>query len=320
MQKYTTVNAYLGVFTCWIIIGSVKGWGQRKVIVVWGFLRPHLKTTHGCYRTNKFFSPNRALFSVNADYFGPGTPMQLLKCDQIKIRWNLLRTSDYANFNDVEWLIYTKKCFAYSDCAGSYQESVKREQSIVEVQARCRFWPKCAQRTNLHQKIVPEKLQQAQKSLANTTVTPFWVGGANKFQGKQSNVPFVLHPQGIQFVKHLSKLDVRTKQLAEVAVYFKRFDEAEQLYHKMDRPDLAIEMRMRLGACDANNMLKSGLCHMDYASECCVIAAWKCHEVRHSLIGEIDLRGGVFTCVFCQFVQKHDIPDYIPTSAFTCSA
>uniref|UniRef100_A0A7S3VHU1 Anaphase-promoting complex subunit 4 WD40 domain-containing protein n=1 Tax=Dunaliella tertiolecta TaxID=3047 RepID=A0A7S3VHU1_DUNTE len=53
--------------------------------------------------------------------------------------------------------------------------------------------------------------------------------------------------QGIQFVKHLSKLDVRTKQLAEVAVYFKRFDEAEQLYHKMDRPDLAIEMRMRLG-------------------------------------------------------------------------
>jgi len=26
-----------------------------------------------------------------------------------------------------------------------------------------------------------------------------------------------------------------------------RFDEAEQLYHKMDRPDLAIDMRMRLG-------------------------------------------------------------------------
>jgi WD repeat-containing protein 35 len=36
-------------------------------------------------------------------------------------------------------------------------------------------------------------------------------------------------------------------QRAEVAVYFKRFDEAEQLYFKMDRPDLAVDMRMRLG-------------------------------------------------------------------------
>mmetsp|Transcript_8336 Transcript_8336/g.17822 ORF Transcript_8336/g.17822 Transcript_8336/m.17822 type:complete len:1276 (-) Transcript_8336:992-4819(-) len=53
--------------------------------------------------------------------------------------------------------------------------------------------------------------------------------------------------QGIQFVKHLQKLDDKAKQRAEVAVYFKRFDEAEQLYHKMDRPDLAIDMRMRLG-------------------------------------------------------------------------
>lgn len=50
-------------------------------------------------------------------------------------------------------------------------------------------------------------------------------------------------------MKHLSRLDVKAKQLAEVAVYFKRFDEAEQLYHKMDRPDLAIDMRMRLGGC-----------------------------------------------------------------------
>lgn len=31
-------------------------------------------------------------------------------------------------------------------------------------------------------------------------------------------------------------------------MYFKRFDEAETLYHKMDRPDLAIDMRMRWGA------------------------------------------------------------------------
>eukprot|EP00798_Chlamydomonas_sp_ICE-L_P009063 gene9063-16189_t len=52
--------------------------------------------------------------------------------------------------------------------------------------------------------------------------------------------------QGIQFVKHLQKLDDRAKQRAEVAVYFKRFDEAEQQYHKMDRPELAVDMRTRL--------------------------------------------------------------------------
>lgn len=33
----------------------------------------------------------------------------------------------------------------------------------------------------------------------------------------------------------------------QVHVYFKRFDEAEQLYRKMDRLDLAINMRSRLG-------------------------------------------------------------------------
>ena len=54
-------------------------------------------------------------------------------------------------------------------------------------------------------------------------------------------------PQGIQFVKHLQKLADKAKQRAEVSMYFKRFDEAEQSYHKMDRPDLAIDMRMRLG-------------------------------------------------------------------------
>lgn len=53
--------------------------------------------------------------------------------------------------------------------------------------------------------------------------------------------------QGIQLVKHLRALDDTAKQRAEVAVYFKRFDEAEQAYHAMDRPDLAVDMRMRLG-------------------------------------------------------------------------
>jgi WD repeat-containing protein 35 len=37
------------------------------------------------------------------------------------------------------------------------------------------------------------------------------------------------------------------KQKAEVAAYFKRFDEAESVYREIDRKDLAIELRMRLG-------------------------------------------------------------------------
>ena len=53
--------------------------------------------------------------------------------------------------------------------------------------------------------------------------------------------------QGIQFVKRLRRLDDKLKQKAEVAVYFQRFDEAEALYRDMDRKDLAIELRMRLG-------------------------------------------------------------------------
>ncbi len=51
----------------------------------------------------------------------------------------------------------------------------------------------------------------------------------------------------MQLVKHLKLLAEVPKQRAEVAVYFKRFDEAEAAYAKMDRPDLAIDMRMRLG-------------------------------------------------------------------------
>eukprot|EP00232_Nephroselmis_pyriformis_P019088 CAMPEP_0182899530 /NCGR_PEP_ID=MMETSP0034_2-20130328/28121_1 /TAXON_ID=156128 /ORGANISM="Nephroselmis pyriformis, Strain CCMP717" /LENGTH=1198 /DNA_ID=CAMNT_0025033565 /DNA_START=181 /DNA_END=3774 /DNA_ORIENTATION=- len=53
--------------------------------------------------------------------------------------------------------------------------------------------------------------------------------------------------QGIQFVKRLQKLDDPQKQRAEVCAYFKRFDEAEAIYTEIDRVDLAIEMRMRLG-------------------------------------------------------------------------
>ena len=36
-------------------------------------------------------------------------------------------------------------------------------------------------------------------------------------------------------------------QKAEIASYFKRFDEAEQIYKDVDRKDLALELRMRTG-------------------------------------------------------------------------
>ena len=52
---------------------------------------------------------------------------------------------------------------------------------------------------------------------------------------------------GIQLVKRLRQLDTQMKQKAEVAAYFKRFDEAEELYSRSDRKDLALDMRMRLG-------------------------------------------------------------------------
>lgn len=53
--------------------------------------------------------------------------------------------------------------------------------------------------------------------------------------------------QGIQFVKRLRGLSNKTLQRAEVATYFKQFDEAEHAFKAMDRTDLALEMRKRLG-------------------------------------------------------------------------
>lgn len=52
---------------------------------------------------------------------------------------------------------------------------------------------------------------------------------------------------GIQFIKRLKVLDDKVKQKAEVAAYFQRFDEAENLYREIDRKDLAIDLRVRLG-------------------------------------------------------------------------
>jgi WD repeat-containing protein 35 len=61
----------------------------------------------------------------------------------------------------------------------------------------------------------------------------------------------------IQFVKRLQLIDVRflcadnvqdkAKQKAEIQAYLEKFDDAEKLYTDMDRTDLAVDLRMRLG-------------------------------------------------------------------------
>ncbi|XP_033861234.1 WD repeat-containing protein 35 isoform X1 [Acipenser ruthenus] len=53
--------------------------------------------------------------------------------------------------------------------------------------------------------------------------------------------------QGIEFVKRLSNLQSESMKQAEVAAYFGRFEEAERMYLDMDRRDLAISLRIKLG-------------------------------------------------------------------------
>lgn len=53
--------------------------------------------------------------------------------------------------------------------------------------------------------------------------------------------------QGIKLVKRLGQLQSEQMKSAEIAAYFQRFEDAEKLYLEMDRRDLAIDMRMKLG-------------------------------------------------------------------------
>ncbi|XP_003962343.3 WD repeat-containing protein 35 [Takifugu rubripes] len=52
---------------------------------------------------------------------------------------------------------------------------------------------------------------------------------------------------GILFIKHLDKLKGESMKQAEVAAYFGSFEEAERMYLDMDRRDLAISLRIKLG-------------------------------------------------------------------------
>ena len=53
--------------------------------------------------------------------------------------------------------------------------------------------------------------------------------------------------QGLQFVKRLKKIEDRDKQKAEVSSQLSDFDMSEKNYLEMDRKDLAIDLRVRLG-------------------------------------------------------------------------
>ncbi|KAK3580220.1 hypothetical protein CHS0354_012747 [Potamilus streckersoni] len=53
--------------------------------------------------------------------------------------------------------------------------------------------------------------------------------------------------QGIEFVKRLGNLQSENMKQAEVAAYFRRFEEAERKYLDMDRRDLAVSLRKKLG-------------------------------------------------------------------------
>ena len=48
-------------------------------------------------------------------------------------------------------------------------------------------------------------------------------------------------------IERMQNNDEKVKQKAEIACFFKRFDEAEQIYKDIDRKDLALSLRMKLG-------------------------------------------------------------------------
>uniref|UniRef100_A0A8C3R2W5 WD repeat-containing protein 35 n=1 Tax=Cyanoderma ruficeps TaxID=181631 RepID=A0A8C3R2W5_9PASS len=72
--------------------------------------------------------------------------------------------------------------------------------------------------------------------------------------------------QGIKFVKRLGNLQSESMKQAEVAAYFSRFEEAERMYLDMDRRDLAIGLRIKLGDWfRVLQLLRTGSGHSDDA-------------------------------------------------------
>jgi WD repeat-containing protein 35 len=54
----------------------------------------------------------------------------------------------------------------------------------------------------------------------------------------------------VLLIDKLNNLDEKVKQKAEIACFFKRYDEAEQIFKDIERRDLALDLRMRLGDWD----------------------------------------------------------------------
>jgi len=52
---------------------------------------------------------------------------------------------------------------------------------------------------------------------------------------------------GIQLIQRLQTFDEKNKQKAEISAWFGRYDEAEEIYRTIDRKDLALDMRRKLG-------------------------------------------------------------------------
>jgi len=57
----------------------------------------------------------------------------------------------------------------------------------------------------------------------------------------------------LQMIKRICNFDDKEKQRAEVLSYQGRYDEAEEILRKIERKDLAIQLRMKLG--DWNRVL-----------------------------------------------------------------
>lgn len=51
----------------------------------------------------------------------------------------------------------------------------------------------------------------------------------------------------MKLIKRIQQLDDREKQRAEVLILYGKYDVAESIYRNMERKDLAINMRVKIG-------------------------------------------------------------------------
>jgi len=52
---------------------------------------------------------------------------------------------------------------------------------------------------------------------------------------------------GVKLIQRLQNFDEKNKQKAEISCWYGRYDEAEDIYRTIDRKDLALDMRRKLG-------------------------------------------------------------------------